>query len=34
MHSSYLLRKGRISKENHYYAITLVCYERKKYSQI
>ncbi len=29
MHSSYLLRKGRISKANHYYAITLVCYERK-----
>ena len=28
MHRSYLLRKRRVSKANHYYAITLVCHKR------
>ncbi len=31
MHSSYLLRKGRVSKINHYYALTLVCHLRKNH---
>ncbi|MEQ3440861.1 transposase [Pseudoalteromonas sp. BZP1] len=31
MYSTYRLRKGRVSKANHYYAITLVCHSRKNY---
>tara|TARA_B100002049_G_C15931146_1_gene312262 strand:- start:120 stop:572 length:453 start_codon:yes stop_codon:yes gene_type:complete len=31
MHSSHLLRKGRVSKTNHYYALTLVCHLRRNH---